>query len=130
MEHRKQNRYLLDAQAHFTWRGEADHQDEGAGRTSDVGVGGVFVRTQGSPPLAAFIHVEVLLPKPRDSARQLFLRGDGRVIRVEPSAPSNPRGGFAAAFSTFMVQDEEGALMEDGFLTLEKHGNKEKVNAA
>jgi len=117
MQPRKHNRYRLDAPVRFIWKDEREIQDEGMGLTRDIGVGGVFVITQACPPLEVSVHVEVFLPRLHSKARQLLLQGDGQVIRVEPGGPSGTGGGFAAAFTAFLVRDREGALTEDGVLT-------------
>jgi len=123
VQHRKHNRYQLDAPVIFHGRNERDVQYEGTGQIRDIGVGGVFIFTQACPPLDVSVYVELVLPRLHSEARVLLAHGDGQVIRVEPPGPSGTGGGFAATFQRLFVHDGENKLTEDGVLTPCEPGN-------
>ena len=98
VERRKCSRYHLQLPVLFSWTQEAEANELGsnyrsAGFTRDIGVGGIFVFAQQGPPCGV-VEVELVLPLPTESAREIRLRCIGTVLRIENS-PSHR--GFAVA---------------------------------
>jgi hypothetical protein len=91
LENRRCSRYHLRLPVLFSWTDKSRQQ--GAGFTRDIGVDGVFIFAEECPPTGTTIDVELVLPLPKDSSRELRLRCIGKVIRVDANYPQGH--GFA-----------------------------------
>ena len=84
MNLRKATRYPLSCPALYRWASSEGLPQNGTGITRDVGVGGVFVQGDRSPPVGAQIELNIALPNCEDTGFGMRLRGVGSVLRVEP----------------------------------------------
>jgi hypothetical protein len=100
VELRKARRYRIFATDAFFWGWLHGSLTEGRGSVRDISDRGVFVFTEGAPPLDARLEIDVYLPCLEPDRSPVHLHGEGTVIRVGRSAEG--RNGFAAtvAFRT------------------------------
>jgi hypothetical protein len=89
-------RFQLAVPALFRWRGEEEHREVGC--CCNVGSGGLFILTTNSPPLAAEVQVEIMLPAFDPGTREVRINCAGRVIRTQESGHLTAAG-FAVAGS-------------------------------
>ena len=68
---------------------------QGEGITRDIGLEGVFIFTATYPPVETIIQLEVLLPPLTGAKANIRIKGEARVLRVEPRREKGVAGGFA-----------------------------------
>ena len=107
-EHRKHNRYRLEAPVIFSWRDARHANHEGVGLTRVVSTHGAFVLTATPPPLKTNIELKMFLPRVGAGAPMLF-EGQGKVVRVEGVKHPVARAGFAVAAKAFALR--KGPIM-------------------
>jgi len=107
VDQRNNKRYRLDAAVSFSWHADATDLF-GEGNTRDISLHGVFVVTDREVPLGTAVQLKVSLPSLRVARSGIFLRGKGKIIRVEEK-------GFAAvADMSFRIQFPDGATRYEG----------------
>jgi hypothetical protein len=95
MEKRTAIRYRLDAPAIFSWESTQHKRMQGEGVTRDISPFGAFVFTPTCPPVKTTIQLEVLLPPLTGARATTRIKGEARVLRVEPKREKGVTGGFA-----------------------------------
>jgi len=96
MNLRKSNRYVLSCPAQYQWVSAEGLTQNSSGITRDVGIGGVFVRADRSPPVGAKVELSIALPNCEDTGTGMRLRGEGKVLRVDQQSAACS-GGFAVS---------------------------------
>lgn len=102
---RKFVRYQLTVPVIFTWKDRRLKTRRAKGFTRDLSAGGVFLYSEKCPPVGVPIEFEALLPPLEQKASALRLRGEGRVLRVEPAFTNGKWTGFAAVNEGFVLQE-------------------------
>jgi hypothetical protein len=96
VEMRKENRYRLDAPAHFTWgNGQQPQRVRGEGVTRDISLLGAFILAPSCPPVGSSIRLEIVLPSQTGMKPPIRFRGGARVVRVERVSDGRKENGFA-----------------------------------
>jgi hypothetical protein len=102
VERRKHLRYQLDLPAIFSWESSQRTRLQGEGITRDIGPFGAFVFTSACPPpVESTIKIEVLLPPLTGAKATIRIKGEARVVRVEPKREKGVTGGFAVLSDGF-----------------------------
>ena len=102
VERRKHIRYRLDFPAIFSWESSQRSRLQGEGITRDIGLFGAFVFTSTCPPpVETTIQIEVLLPPLTGAKAPIRIKGEARVLRVEPRREKGVTGGFAVLSDGF-----------------------------
>ncbi len=96
MNLRKSARYVLSCPAHYLWMSSDGFQQSSRGVTRDLGIDGVYVRGDRSPPVGAQVELSIALPNFEDTGYGMRLRGIGQVLRVEQETELRA-GGFAVS---------------------------------
>ena len=102
-EHRKYNRYRLEAPVVFSWWGQRHSLIKGVGLTSVLSTHGAFVLTANPPPVKAIIDLKIFLPRIGAGVPMRF-QGQGKVVRVEAVKHPDARAGFAVAAEGFALR--------------------------
>ena len=102
-EHRKHNRYRLEAPVIFSWRDARHAQHQGVGLTRVVSTHGAFVLTATPPPVKANIELKMFFPRIGNGVPMRF-QGQGKVVRVEALKHPDARAGFAVAAKAFALR--------------------------
>ena len=113
IELRRANRYQLSAPAFFLWARQDGKPQGGQGVTRDINTFGVYVLTDGLPPVGAPVQIEILLPKLADTGPGMRLTGEGVVLRVQARGAKDDdttECGFAAS-AQFYLESFESALL-------------------
>ena len=95
LERREQTRYGLHALVDFDWMDTAGVPQQGQGFTRDISPKGVFIYSDSQPPAKADVRVEVSLLSIAHAVRNLRMRAEGLIIRVEPPTSAGIGRGFA-----------------------------------
>src|ERR1700733_14101357 len=94
LERRRQIRFALHAPVHYSWidRDGVIHQGEGLSR--DISSHGVYIYADWDvqPPSDADIQVDISLHSFSETERIVYMSGNAKVIRVEPSATEEHSG--------------------------------------
>jgi len=98
MNLRKATRYVLSCPAQYQWVSPDGLQQISKGITRDLGIGGVYVRGDRSPPVGAQVELSIAIPNFEDTGYGMRLRGIGQVLRVEQKTELRA-GGFAVSVS-------------------------------
>jgi len=96
MNLRKSNRYVLSCPAQYRWVSSDGFMQNSTGLTRDVGIGGVFVRADQSPPTGTRVELSIALPNCEDTGVGMRLQGVGQVLRVDRQTEACI-GGFAVS---------------------------------
>ena len=94
MNLRKATRYELSCPAQYRWASSDGLQQNGTGVTRDLGMGGVFVWGDRSPPVGTQVELNIAIPNFEDTGNGMSLRGIGQVLRIEQETELRA-GGFA-----------------------------------
>ncbi|MBI3669120.1 MAG: PilZ domain-containing protein [Acidobacteria bacterium] len=94
----------------FQWRNRGGSRHRGEGVTRDISTNGMYVLTDASPPVDAWLQIQVQFP-PLAEGRGLQMRTSGHVIRRELIAGGETHRGFAAACKTFVLRHQRGDLV-------------------
>ena len=95
VERRNHIRYRLDVPAIFSWESSQRSRLQGEGITRDISLEGAFVLTATYPPVETTIQLVVLLPPLTGAKASIRIKGEARVLRVEPRREKGVTGGFA-----------------------------------
>ena len=121
VERRRHVRYQLDFPAIFSWEGSQRSRLQGEGITHDIGPFGAFVFTSTSPPpVKTTIQLEVLLPPLTGAKATVRIKGEARVLRVEPRFERGVTGGFAVLSDGFNLYPPATDEMKSEFNTVRK----------
>jgi len=101
---RKSPRFVLAAPVWFKWQTDSGTWREGRGITRDMSGNGLFVLAYPVPVPGASLVVTVEMPSLSLLKKPVVIRGQGRVVRIEPQ-DGQPIG-FAAQV-LFEDSDEE-----------------------
>jgi hypothetical protein len=93
---------------------------QGEGITRDIGLFGVFVFTPTCPPVETTIQLEVLLPPFTEAKATVRIKGEARVVRVEPRREKGVTGGFAVLSDGFNLYPPATDETKSEFNTLIK----------
>ncbi len=102
---RKFTRFQLTLPVVFSWKDRRLRTRRAKGFTRDLSAGGVFLFSEKCPPLGVPIEFEAILPPLEERAMALRLRGEARVLRVEPAGNGEKWNGFAAINEGFVLQE-------------------------
>ena len=94
MELRDHTRYGVRAPAYFEWIDKGVPQ-RGRGITRDISSKGMFIYSESEPPLKADLQVDVFFCAFTEAPRNLQLRAESLVVRVESAASHDAHHGFA-----------------------------------
>jgi hypothetical protein len=83
-DRRKAKRYRLSVPAYFSWQHHGGRLLQLGGITRDISMKGVFFLTGASINVGTRLELEIVLPTPNGHGRGITLRGEGKVLRVEP----------------------------------------------
>jgi len=119
VERRKQIRYRLDFPAIFSWESSQRSRLQGEGVTRDIGLEGVFIFTATYPPVETIIQLEVLLPPLTGARATIRIKGEARVLRVEPRR-EGVTGGFAVLSDGFKLYPPVTDKTKSEFNTVKK----------
>lgn len=113
MDRRRHERYDLESPLTFSWKeaGGARHRQRGLLR--NMSGGGVFVRTNQSPPEGTRVQFRMSFRSFFADSR-LVLWACAEVLRVESAPALETDSGFAAAIKTFTLRNAERRLIERG----------------
>lgn len=120
MEKRTAIRYGLDAPAIFSWESAQHKRMQGDGVTRDISPFGAFVFTPTCPPVETTIQLEVLLPPLTGAKATTRIKGEARVLRVEPRREKGVTGGFAALSDGFDLHPPATDETKSEFNTVKK----------
>ena len=121
VERRKQIRYRLDFPAIFSWESSQRRRLQGEGITRDIGPFGAFVFTSTCPPpVESTIQLEVLLPPLTGAKATIRIKGEARVLRVEPRREKGVTGGFAVLSDGFNLYPPVTNKTKSEFNTVKK----------
>ncbi len=102
VERRKHLRYQLDFHVIFSWESSQRSRLQGEGITRDIDPFGAFVFTSTCPPpVESTIQIEILLPPLSEAIATVRIKGEARVLRVEPRLKKGVTGGFAVLSDGF-----------------------------
>ena len=73
--------YSCQLPAIFNWQEQG--QRSGVGFTSDVSVEGALIQSAVSPPIGCDVEVEILVPSPDETGKQLRVQCAGKVVLME-----------------------------------------------
>jgi PilZ domain len=79
-ERRSAMRYRLRLPVIFHWNDGADHTE--GGFTNDVSLDGALILSSKCPPVGSDVRIEVLIPSPDRSAKEIRVECIGKVTRV------------------------------------------------
>ena len=113
MDRRRAPRFRLRLVVALSWKDDAGVMSGTQGYTRDINTGGIYVESELSPPLGAYVEMNVFLPKPGLSARPVELHAEGRVVRIDATVSSTQIGGFAAMNHTTVIRDSRGRVVDD-----------------
>jgi len=103
---RRRARFSISAPVVFRWRHESGGYENGDGITRDIGIGGMFIVTNGpSPPENASIRCEASLPAVDPSRPRWRLRISGLVQRA--IYQNNEVTGFAVKTKSFLLSHDD-----------------------
>ena len=100
MEMRKVARYRLVTKVSFIWALQSGRSLSGEGMTRNINISGVYIMTDGLPPVGALIQMDIFLPNLTDAGSGMQLYGEGVVLRAEPRDAKDAdsfESGFAAS---------------------------------
>jgi hypothetical protein len=120
VERRKHIRYRLDFPAIFSWESSQRSRLQGEGITRDIGLEGVFIFTATYPPVETIIQLEVLLPPLTGAKATIRIKGEARVLRVEPRREKGVTGGFAVLSDCFNLYPPVTDKTKSKFNTVKK----------
>ena len=121
VERRKHLRYQLDFPAIFSWESSQRSRLQGEGITRDIGPFGAFVFTSTCPPpVDSTIQIEVLLPPLTGAKATIRIKGEARVVRVEPRREEGVTGGFAVLSDGFNLYPPATDETKSEFNTVRK----------
>jgi hypothetical protein len=121
VERRKHLRYQLDFPAIFSWESSQRSRLQGEGITRDIGPFGAFVFTSISPPpVETTIQIEVLLPPLPGTKVTIKIKGEARVLRVEPRRGKGNTSGFAVRSDGFNLYPPATDKTKSAFNTVKK----------
>jgi hypothetical protein len=101
VERRSHIRYRLDVPAIFSWESSQQSRLQGEGITRDIGLEGAFIFTAACPPVETPIQLVLLLPPLTGAKATIRIKGEARVLRVEPRREKEVTGGFAVLSDVF-----------------------------
>ncbi len=105
---RRRARFKITAPVVFRWRDSCGSYGKGDGVTRDIGIGGMFIVTNGPfPPENVNIRCEALLPSSDPNHTKWKLRVAGRVQRASIQSDNNLIAGFAVRSRTFLLSRED-----------------------
>lgn len=104
---RKFARFHLTLPVVFSWKDRRLRKRRGKGFTRDLSAGGVFLLSEKVPPVGVPIEFEAILPPLEERVMALRLRGEARVLRVEPAVNDGKWNGFAAVNESFVLQEAQ-----------------------
>ena len=102
-EHRKHNRYRLEAPVIFSWRDGRQALHKSVGLTRVLSTHGAYVLSAEPPPVKANVDLKVFLPRVGNGVPMRF-EGQGKVLRVEAVEHPHARAGFAVAAKGFALR--------------------------
>jgi hypothetical protein len=120
VERRKHIRYQLDLPAIFSWESSQRSRLQGDGITRDIGPLSAFVFTPTCPPVETPIQLEVLLPPLPGAKAAIRIKGEARVLRVEPRCEKGVTGGFAILSDGFNLYPPATDKTKSEFNTVKK----------
>jgi hypothetical protein len=120
VERRKHIRYRLDLPAIFSWESSQRSRLQGEGITRDIDLEGVFIFTATCPPVETTIQLEVLLPPLTGAKATIRIKGEARVLRVEPRREKGVTGGFAVLSDGFNLYPPATDKTKSEFNTVKK----------
>jgi hypothetical protein len=121
VERRKHLRYQLDFPAIFSWESSQRSRLQAEGITRDIGLFGAFIFTPTCPPpIETTIQIEVLLPPLPSAKTTIRIKGEARVLRVEPRREKGVTGGFAVLSAGFNLYPPATDETESEFNTVKK----------
>ncbi len=120
VERRKRVRYRLDLPAIFSWESSQRSRLQGEGITRDIGLEGVFIFTATCPPVETTIQLEVLLPPLTGAKATIRIKGEARVLRVEPRREKGVTSGFAVLSDGFNLYPPATDKTNSEFNTFKK----------
>ena len=121
VERRKHLRYQLDFPAIFSWESSQRSRLQGEGITRDIGPFGAFVFTSISPPpVETTIQIEVLLPPLPGTKVTIKIKGEARVLRVEPRRGKGNTSGFAVRSDGFNLYPPATDKTKSAFNTVKR----------
>jgi hypothetical protein len=121
VERRKHLRYGLDIPVIFSWESSQRSRLQGEGITRDIGPFGAFVFTPiCPPPVETTIQMEVLLPPLTGAKATIRIKGEARVLRVEPRREKGVTSGFAVLSDGFNLYPPATDETKSEFNTVRK----------
>ena len=121
VERRKHLRYQLDFPVIFSWESSQRSRLQGEGLTCDIDPFGAFVLTSTCPPpVGSTIQIEILLPPLSEAIATIRIKGEARVLRVEPRRERGVTGGFAVLSNGFNLYPPATDETKSEFNTIRK----------
>ena len=113
MERRAQTRYGVRALAEFMWLDAWGAPQRGRGYTRDISLGGMFIRSESTPPERADLEIEVSFSAFAEASTNLRMSVKAFVIRVEtdPETRFGATRGFAVLNGNYRLH--AGAHVEE-----------------
>jgi hypothetical protein len=106
MERRRHQRRDLSACVKFNWELSDGTRREGTGLTLNLSAGGVFVVSDGPPPVGATVHLEVDL-ETSSLGSAVNILAKGHVNRIEVTDLAGPIRGFAISARRMRLEKPE-----------------------
>jgi hypothetical protein len=108
---RRRARFNISAPVVFRWKDRGGSYEKGDGVTRDIGIGGMFIVTNGPfPPENTSIRCEASLPAAGASLPGWQLRVSGRVQRATMFGQNTEAVGFAVRTRRLFLTHETHAV--------------------
>jgi hypothetical protein len=96
-ERRIDIRYRIDAPVVFSWGNVLGVRLRAKGVTRDIGTKSAYIETFSCPPSDTLVEVEIILPFEVGVSKDLRVKGEALVIRLDRSSQKDHANGFAVA---------------------------------
>jgi hypothetical protein len=113
MDRRSAARFRLRLVVALSWKDDSGVVSGCDGYSRDINSRGIYVQSEISPPLGAYVEMNVFLPKNGAPTRPVELHAEGRVVRIDPEVSPIQPGGFAAMNHTVVLRDSNGRIVDE-----------------
>lgn len=113
MDRRRTARFRLRLVVALSWKDNAGIVSGTEGHSRDINSRGIYVQSELSPPLGAYVEMNVFLPQLGPPTRPVELHAEGRVVRIDPTISPTQLGGFAAMNHTVVMRDSHGRIVDE-----------------
>jgi hypothetical protein len=105
LERREQTRYRVRALVDFNWLDKKGLRRQGRGLTRDISTRGMFIYSSSQPPAKADVEVEVFFRSVTEAVKNIRMKAESLVIRVESAMTAGTDHGFAILNRSFRLRE-------------------------